>query len=32
MTSVSRDFESITESAPLVGELRARIEREGPIT
>jgi SAM-dependent MidA family methyltransferase len=26
------DFESITESAPLVDELRARIRNEGPIT
>jgi SAM-dependent MidA family methyltransferase len=26
------DFESMTECAPLVAELRARIEREGPIT
>jgi len=26
------DFEPITESGPLVAELRARIEREGPIT
>jgi SAM-dependent MidA family methyltransferase len=29
---VSDDFASITESSPLVAELRARIDREGPIT
>ncbi len=33
MTAHVRDeFESITESAPLVAELRERIERDGPIT
>ncbi len=26
------DFDSITESAPLVAELRARVERDGPMT
>ena len=31
-TAARDDFESITESGPLVRELRARIEREGPIT
>src|SRR5262245_49261809 len=30
--SVTANFESITESAPLVRELRARIERGGPIS
>jgi SAM-dependent MidA family methyltransferase len=29
---VRDEFESITESAPLVAELRARIERDGPIS
>jgi SAM-dependent MidA family methyltransferase len=29
---VNSEFESITESGPLVRELRARIERDGPIT
>lgn len=32
MQTTADDFESITESGPLVRELRARIERDGPIT
>src|SRR5213082_4033132 len=32
MHTVSDEFESITESTPLVGELRDRILRDGPIT
>ncbi len=30
--SLPGDFEAVTESAPLVAELRARIERDGPMT
>ena len=32
MRDTRDDFETITESRPLVDELRARIERDGPIT
>lgn len=32
MTQTRDDFDSITESAPLLAELRARIASEGPIT